>query len=194
MGSETMSEPISYYAARALDRAIAEWGKGIREPSGTVTSGPILSDYIAGPEGMQWTWERAYTNRKFQWCGAFVAYCWGLSLDADIRKYIMPSCSRIQGNASGSTPDRLRGWGPSREVPTDDIRPGDIMLVGKGKGSHITLVFAVDGDTIHTIEGNSNGIGVNGERYEGVVRHERRRPEAKMVIRMRLEDLTGTAQ
>jgi len=189
-------QSFQFYVGRALDRAIAEWSKRIEEPKGVVTSGPILDDYIRGPEGSRARLAK-YENRsktpayRHQWCGAFVSFCWGLSLDPDIRKYIMRSCSRIRGNYTPATPARLRGWGPSRAVPASDIQPGDIMLVGKGKGSHITLVFAVDGDVIHSIEGNSTGTGPDGSRYEGVVRHDRARSEAKYVIRLRLEDLTG---
>lgn len=182
-----------YYVARALDRAIAEWGKDVREPVGMVTEDYILDTYIRGEEGVQARVAK-YENRSktdnYQWCGAFVAYCWGLSLDSDIRKYIMRSCSRIRGMYTKATPVELRGWGPKRRVAAHVIQPGDIMLIGKDEGTHITLVFAVDGDTIHTIEGNSTGIGPKGDRFEGVVRHERRRSEAKWVVRLKLEDLS----
>lgn len=180
------------HIATALDRAIDEWGQDIHEPKGKVTSGPILDRYIAGTEGLHWSWEKSYTNRKFAWCGAFVAFAWGASLDPDIRKYILPSCSRIQGNATGRCPDHLREWGNRRAVPASDIQPGDIMLVGKGRGSHITLVFAAVGDIISTIEGNSTGTGPDGSRFEGVVRHDRDRSEAKMVVRLTLDDMVGS--
>jgi len=184
-----------YYVARALDRAIAEWGKDIREPVGVVTSHPIVDRYIRGAEGSQ-AHIREYENRskvkarQFQWCGSFASWCWGLSLDPDIRKYIMRSCSRIRGMYTKATPVELRGWGPKRRVAAHVIQPGDIMLIGKDEGTHITLVFAVEGDTIHTIEGNSTGIGPKGDRFEGVVRHERSRSEAKWVIRLQMEDLS----
>ena len=183
------------HMANALNRAIEEWGQDIREPVGVVTSHPIVDRYIRGDEGSQ-AHIREYENRskvkarQFQWCGSFASWCWGLSLDPDIRKYIMRSCSRIRGSWTSATPERLRGWGPKRRVAAHVIQPGDFMLIGPGDGTHITLVFAVIGDVISTIEGNSTGIGPKGDRFEGVVRHERSRSEAKWVIRLQMEDLS----
>ncbi len=168
----------------AVLTALAEWHKGVAEPRRRVTSHPILR-YIC--VGLGWRWITKYRNRRFEWCGAFAAYCWrSAGLKAGPRKHVLPSCVRLNGKGPRS---EWHSWGPSRFVDGPAL-PGDIMLVGKGPdGSHIALVEFEDVRGIHTIEGNSTGRGIDGRRYEGVVRQVRSRAEVRRHIRIKQEDL-----
>jgi hypothetical protein len=66
-----------------------------------------------------------------------------------------------------------------RIVGAVDIRPGDIVVVGReGRaswGEHVVIAAGAvtPGGTFDTIEGNASGAGPRGDSYEGVVRRYR---------------------
>jgi len=168
--------------ARAVERALSQWREDIREPSGRVTSGPILERYIR--EGLGWTWIKDYENRAFEWCGAFAAWAWLDGLSAQVRKKHLASTYR------------LREWarGTAREVGgLSAARPGDIAITGPRKawGDHITLIERVelDGSGAWTIEGNARGEGpAPGPKIEGVIRRFRSAEEIRFIYRPLAED------
>lgn len=79
------------------------------------------------------------------WCGAFMAY---------IFRDLLP---KIRYHSLAST-YRLWLWAHSNErwVKPEDVRPGDIAVVGVvGRGKHIVLVTERVGDDVETISGNT---------------------------------------
>lgn len=155
----------------AVLAARIELGRVVRDPS------PRIDDYIRGPSGLGWPTADAsfkavepYTrDGMFQWCGGFVAHCWGAAgLSADVRRERLASCYRLT---------LWHGATGSRRIDLDELRAGDILVVGaprSPRGSHICLVERVEGDIVHTIEGNATGRLGDGTVGEGVV--ERTRP------------------
>jgi len=161
--------------------ALEEWGHNVHEPRGTPNR---IDRYIRGAFGLDWStadainWapDTPYTrDGMFQWCGAFAAHCWGTAgIKASIRKKKLASTAR------------LRSWGRGTErmvtVP-DDLRPGDIVVVSRGKkrqGEHICIVEHVNhaAKLVHTIEGNAKGLGPDGTVFEGVIKRTRPWPRA----------------
>jgi hypothetical protein len=151
----------------AVVTARIELAAVVRDPS------PRIDRYIRGPSGLGWPTADAtfktvvpYTrNGQFEWCGAFVAHCWGIAgLRAEARREYLASCYR------------LHQW-TGRAIPLANLRPGDILVLASARsprwGSHIALVDRVDGGIAHTIEGNAHGLLGDGTRGEGVVACER---------------------
>ena len=183
----------------AVDRARSEWASEIREPPGS--GWRRIDPYIRSSEGLGWPGADAadlgkrvpYTkNRQFAWCGAFVAFCWS-SVRSEIRRKHFSSCYRLWTWAKAE----------KRLVSTDEIRAGDIALVGNRKsrawGAHVVLCTAgVVDDHVATIEGNAKGMGVDGNVYEGVIQRRRRITPSESseyyvmhVIRLSPQDLTS---
>lgn len=191
-----MSDTIDYHARpqakEALERAEAEWAKGVQEPP--KGEGQLdIQKYIN--EGL--TWKGAnyrdqyksmpYQRDSFAWCGAFAAWCY-IKLKKDIRRKILPSCSRLSSN-----------WGRGGRNRTGaPIQAGDILTVWttqKGDernsyGQHIVLACgdADENGMIKTIEGNAKGNGINGEYYEGVIKRKRSLDDVARVYRPLEED------
>lgn len=147
--------------ALVCELAIQEHRRTVRDVDG---SPDILRYYH---EGLGWAWQKSYTNRKDQWCGAFASYCWGRGgLLLDVRHHDVASVHRLQAWAY-DTPR----WHRPQET-----QPGDIILLGGDDGPHhigLAMTACVAG-LISTIEGNSTGILGDGTVGEGVVTHDRR--------------------
>lgn len=144
-----------------IELAVQEWRRSVKDLSG---SPDILRYYH---DGLGWSWQRSYTNRRDQWCGAFVSYCWGRGgLLPDVRKYHLASTDRLMFWASGA----------ERLIRPGDVEAGDILLLGAGTDpTHIGLAVHRDlRGTVDSIEGNSYGMLGDGTNGEGVVRHSRR--------------------
>lgn len=130
-------------------------------------------------EGLGWPKDTPYMNTGklelggFEWCGAFMAYCYQ-ALKREIRHKHCASTYRLFAFCSG-TP---------RKVSLDDVRAGDVLVVGKKGakkwGSHITLCtsLSITDGYAETVEGNAHGTLGTGGWGEGVVR--RRRPFARV--------------
>ena len=104
----------------------------------------------------------------FQWCGAFMAYCFkSVGLKKEIRVKTCPSTYRLYRDFQG-TP---------RSIDLNDIQAGDVVVVGKkgsrAWGSHITIVTEVEETHVQTIEGNAHGISGGGQWMEGVIKRKR---------------------
>lgn len=100
------------------------------------------------------------------WCAAFVVYSHLQVGVTDIPK----------------TGGVLDLWNKSSEHRVSTPEPGDVVIFdyGGGKG-HTGIVEAVDGDTLTTIEGNTNDDGSR-EGYE-VARRQRSAAKAKGFLR-----------
>lgn len=169
--------------ARALEIALEEWSQNIVEPKGRVKKHRIL-DYIN--EGLKWArYGKSYQNRKFAWCGAFMAFCWRDMLSEKVRYYDCASTYRLQEWAKGT----------SRVISSlKDAQAGDIIVVGKGKawGDHITLFERVDEGGYWSVEGNAWGeVPEGGKRKEGVIRRWRAESEIHAIYRPIEADYAG---
>lgn len=168
--------PEAELGERVVEWALAEWEKGIKEPAKKTTEGPILG-YI---HAAGWGWIKDYQNRKFAWCGCFASAAWasvGLK-------------SKVAAKNVVST-YRLSQW-KGRQIPLDEIRAGDLVVIGSQKrwGDHITLaVEPLGGGSWATVEGNAWGRGPDGERFEGVIRRERSAREIRFAYRPLVSDL-----
>lgn len=169
----------------AIERANAEWLRNVTEPEYD-GDWQRINTYIKSSQGLNWTWESDYTkNGQFSWCGAFVAFCYGLSVLSSIRQKIFPSCYRMYQN-----------WiNTSRCRDGEKPLPGDIVTVFTSsdqspvQGNHIVLcVSAPDelGD-FQTIEGNAHGEGPEG-RIEGVIKRTRNMSNVAHIYRLLSED------
>lgn len=181
---------------RAVARALEALALDIREPGtgGHPGSAVHIDEMIRGADGVGWTWEDSYThNGQYQWCGAFVAWCWGLSLPLAMRRAFFPSTYRLERWSTYRPLEHAPNHEPApgafrrlRLVLDDgstagDLLPhvpraGDILLLGTGRptsyGSHVALVERWDGRRLHTVEGNATGFR-GAKRVEGVVRQTR---------------------
>lgn len=161
-------------ASVVLAAARCEFARGVAEPgtAGMPNGADVIDTYIRGPLGLAWntcdvkTWKPnvPYTrNGQFAWCGAFAARCWAeAGLKVDLRQKHLAGTGRLYRWAHGT----------ERWVKPRDLRPGDIAVVGpegSGDGEHITIVREVRANVIETYEGNAHGLGIKGNRYEGVV-------------------------
>lgn len=178
----------------AVSIALTEWARGIED---TKNNWPIIDQYIRSEQGLHWSDAdlgnalREEYNGKFEWCGAFAAWCFGgAGLRASIRFSHMASCYRLHKWA------RANG----RLIPAAQIQAGDIVVVGPGDnewGRHITIATGpASAGAIPTVEGNGTGLIPGGSWCrDGVVRNIRplldsRRKVYKVqhVVRFREED------
>lgn len=167
---------------KTLNRAYGEYEKNVRDPRrgtildddgilydcdyrkiGTFPEGKRIFTYLRKGVG---NYQGYYTNPgkgscgvyEYQWCGAFVAYCW-IDVKPELRKKFFPSVTRLMSWVEED--DR-------RKVKKSEIRPGDILLIakdGEDKGHHIALCYEDEGYGVFTtIEGNTSGDG----QLEGV--------------------------
>lgn len=96
------------------------------------------------------------------WCAAFVVWC---HLQAKI-------------NSIPRTGGVLDLWNKSPDNRTVTPQPGDVMILDYGNGQgHTGIIIEVNGDTLTTIEGNTNDDGSR-EGYE-VARRTRQASKCK---------------
>lgn len=131
------------------------------------------------PRGSNWGKQvQAYLNSvginfPASWCMAFVYWC--------VKK-------SLEGTGSINTLYRSGGvlavWNnTAKEKKHINPEPGDIFIMDFGKGvGHTGFVERVEGDIIHTIEGNTNDTGSR-EGYE-VCRRQRKISACKGFIRL----------
>jgi hypothetical protein len=163
---------------QVVDIANEEWAMHVEEPPNT--NWQRIDQYIQGPQGLGWSWiakswewvKGIYSkNRQFEWCGAFAAFCYGAAgLSAHNRRKHLAGCTRLYRWSGGRR-------GNDRRIKPRDITFGDIVVVGKKKGSvkgsHITICSGVGRRGIKTIEGNAYGRLPDGEYGEGVIKRSR---------------------
>lgn len=103
------------------------------------------------------------------WCMAFVYWCFQQSGKTELFKSggVLNTWNRTD------VAYRVKG----------EPKPGDIFIMDYGKGlGHTGIVEKVDGDLIHTIEGNTNDTGAR-EGYE-VCRRTRKKSKIKGYLRI----------
>lgn len=120
--------------------------------------------YKESPSGSNLTMYGKWYGRDGEpWCDMFVSWCANeVGMLSDIGKYAY--CPYHV--------DYFKGQG--RWVPVGDPRPGDICFFTSGGGvaSHVGIVEWVDGEVIHTIEGNTSVT--SNDNGGAVMRRERK--------------------
>jgi hypothetical protein len=217
------SDKLEVAGRRAIERALAYWRTDIYDPPRadyTVDgrrSKQVIDTMIRGRNALDWTWETEYRgDGDFQWCGAFAAACWP-DVKQSLRQTYFASTPRLDRYASYRSFQGEPNTGSGRVYleldehsqvadVVDIVRPGDILMIGPSRtddnhatwracGQHICLVESFGGGAgvFHTIEGNGNGTGPNGERQQGVVKGVRNLGghgwHARRLIRPSVEDL-----
>lgn len=144
---------------KALKMAITQIGKK-ENPLGSNWGTPV-KDYLAS----------VGITFPASWCMAFVYWCFNNSLD------------KGQVNPLVKTGGVLAHWNKAdAKYKVKDVKPGDIFIMDFGKGlGHTGIVESVDGNYVHTIEGNSNSTGSR-EGIE-VCRHIRLKKSFKGFLR-----------
>lgn len=130
-------------------------------------------------------------NGDFAWCGIAFAYWWlGEGLRPRVRdgieKDFAASYAKDPIKVLSSCYRIYHHWakGTERLIAPEDVRAGDLVIVGAApgymrtsesrpapaSGSHVTMATGpmVEGE-IPTVEGNAEGYGPRGDRYEGIV-------------------------
>lgn len=112
-------------------------------------------------------------NFPASWCMAFVYWC--------VREACKTTNTTVKLYRSGGV---LKTWVNTQESMKVKVpMQGDIFIMDFGKGlGHTGFVEGVDGDSIHTIEGNTNDTGSR-EGYE-VCRRTRKISAMKGFIRL----------
>lgn len=152
----------SKLAAAALEVARLELNKKVREMPLGSNDGPDVRKYL----------KSVGLEPGFAWCAAFVYWCTNTAaINAGI-PHKLPHTGGVMamfGQAVGRNIQKLDE--KERFITPDDIRPGDIFILQfPGAHSHTGFVDKVSGDTIITIEGNTDaggsreGIGVFSKR------------------------------
>lgn len=201
-------ELVRRAGALAVMRAKSLWLSGIVDPPDSSyahdLSRRFIDEFIRGPGGLHWTWERPYVqNGDFEWCGSFAAAAWSrVRMALRWREGFFASTYRLdrwaqylpmERHENPAHDDLRRRYlrldetsSPAMVSFSDDAndeyadpQPGDILLVGgerTGYGKHVTLVerWNPASGRFTTLEGNATGPGCRGERIHGVVRTTRR--------------------
>lgn len=137
----TLGQLVVDYARQHLARHPLEIGGP--------NAGPWVRLYMNGNEGPEWPW-----------CAGFATFV--LRQAARAAQTAMPhpyafGCDFLAGVAQGNG----RFLRPKTPVELATVKPGYLFLVRKttNNWAHIGIVEAVEGDTIRTIEGNTNDSG-----------------------------------
>jgi hypothetical protein len=168
-----------------LNAAREEYARGVTDDK---AGAPRIDVYIK--QGLTWRgwwwrgiWQRRYKPQRFEWCGAFVAWCFSIvGLSRAVRRKHLASCWRLWKWSGKGEPNE-------RRVSKYELRAGDIAVCGpepavRGDsrklrrerpkhGRHIVLVIAVSQGIVHTFEGNAKGQLKHGVHGEGVIRGTR---------------------
>ncbi|EEH1521384.1 CHAP domain-containing protein [Salmonella enterica subsp. enterica] len=130
---------------------------GVQEQPRGSNQGPEVSQYL----------QSVGINFPAAWCAAFVVWC-----------HVQAGISSIP-----HTGGVLDMWNKARsDHAVAQPQPGDVFIMdfGRGKG-HAGIVERVEGDTLHTIEGNTDASGGR-EGYE-VARRTRKLSSIKGILR-----------
>jgi hypothetical protein len=125
------------------------------------------------PKGSNWGKDvKKYLNSvginfPASWCMAFVYWC-----------------HKEAGLPAIKTGGVLAAWNKGKQYRVTEPQPGDVFIMDYGKGlGHTGIIERVDGEILHTIEGNTNDTGSR-EGYE-VCRKLRNKKKIKGYLRYR---------
>ena len=145
---------------KALQQAIGQLG--VEEKPRGSNSGPEVNAYL----------KSIGLGPGYSWCMAFVYWCHQQAADAMGIK-----------NPMYKTGGVLMQWQQRKAKYTSFTpAPGDVFIMDYGKGlGHTGIVEKIEGDWVHTIEGNTNDEGSR-EGFE-VCRKKRARSKIKGYLR-----------
>jgi hypothetical protein len=157
---------MGIFAQAVLAKAVTQLG--VEEKPRGSNKGPQVDAYL----------KSVGLNGGYSWCMAFVYWC------VDEVARTGEGMKQCKVNPLIKTGGVLRQW---NEVPRERRKTtpeqGDIFIMDFGKGTgHTGFVESVDGDSVHTIEGNTNDEGSR-EGYE-VARRVRKIKTIKGFIRI----------
>ena len=159
--SKTIDEIIEYYNFTPLQ--LEQVNELQKEEYDSMWSAVVFGTPIGSPNMVQialqqignvggepyWSWYGF--NSRVEWCAIFVSW---VANQAGIDETVIPKFSLV---STGVNFFKATGaWRDKGYLP----QPGDIIffdLENDGKVNHVGIVERIDGDTIYTIEGNSDG-------------------------------------
>lgn len=152
---------MSNLATKALE--LAQSQIGVQEIPKNSNAGPAVEKYL----------KSVGLGKGYSWCMAFVY--WSVK---EASKQLAVT------NPLEKTGGVLKMWNECQELRVSgNPQPGDIMILDYGKGlGHTGMVEKVEGNVIHTIEGNTNDEGSR-EGYE-VCRRTRSKSMIKGFLRV----------
>lgn len=122
---------------KALEIAVTQIGQE-EVPRGSNWGSPV-KEYLAS------------VGIKFaaSWCMAFMYWC-----------FKEASTQLNVPNTAIKTGGVLLAWNKGKQYRVTDPQIGDVFIMDFGNGlGHTGIIEGIDGDTLHTIEGNSNDTG-----------------------------------
>lgn len=135
---------------------------GVQEiPKGS-NAGPAVESYL----------HSVGLGKGYSWCMAFVYWC------------VNKSCVELKlKNPLSKTGGVLNQWNLRPTLRVTTPKPGDIFIMEFSKGlGHTGIIEKVSGNTLYTIEGNTNDEGSR-EGYE-VCRKTRKKSQMKGYLRI----------
>lgn len=138
---------------RALQIAAEEVGV-TEQPPGS-NGGPRVNEYLVGVDGRgDWLLDLNPENRP--WCARFVAWCIARAVTDLGPLTIDPlrGAARGGGLASG---DKWLRWAKSAAALRQAPSPGLVGILPRKRGHHVAMCWAVVGETVWCVEGNSDG-------------------------------------
>lgn len=127
--------------------------------------------YKEGPGNNQTKFGADIGQNFASWCASFVSWAAKEATKKD-GKYDSDAMSKIlRGSGTASTSalyERFKNASAVSSTP----QKGDIVLYKTGTyepKSHVGIVESYDGSTLTTIEGNTSGVDINGNKADGVV-------------------------
>lgn len=164
----------------------AGWGAWLRDPDG----GGCPDGYTRPPDPdyCGHTWSMAALQAGYFWPGE---ECLSVSLDRSLAKHVVASTYRLNSREHWNKAGYEKP-NPARP-PVENVKPGDIVVVGTSKyyGDHIVIpVERPEGDTFKTIEGNATGTRADGTEGKGVIKRERKLSEVSRVWPLKTEFFT----
>lgn len=161
----TTNQPTSISSV-ALSIAISQLGQQ-EQPKGSNT-GPMVNKYLAS----------VGLKPGYAWCQAFVHWCYGEA--ANLLKIANPIVKTAGVAACWNQSDKAKKYvAKALLADSSNLVPGTqfILMYGTVTG-HTGIIERMEGNLMHTIEGNSN-TGGGREGYE-VVRHTRKLTDAAL--------------
>ena len=160
------------FADKLLEIAKCEIGYLEKSKAAVEADPSVLYDFKEGAGSDNYTkyaveqWEERYFNGKKQgvaWCAVFVGWCFLKAYGKD--KALQLQCQPKSGNA-GAGCGAASNYYKQKNRWRSDPEKGDQIFFTDGKQmTHTGLVEYVEGNKVHTIEGNCDG-GVRRRSYD----------------------------
>ena len=159
MNTITKTPDNKSIAQLALETALNQLGQA-EQPKGS-NSGPMVDEYL----------REVGLNPGFAWCQAFVYWCYHQAAKQLLKTNPVVKTASVHSCWNNTTADKKISKTTALSQPSL-LQPGYQFILSFGTNAgHTGIIESLEGNTIHTIEGNSNTDG-SCEGYE-VVRHKR---------------------